>query len=81
MMFGETRPFAPDVRVGTKTFGRCSWVSIYITGNAMACSFFLIDDDRKLVEGIRERFPGESCLRFQGTSLMDLVGHDWPAVE
>ena len=81
MMFGETRPFAPDVRVGTKTFGRCSWVSIYVTGNAMACFFFLIDDDRKLVEGIRERFPGESCLRFQGTSLMDLVGHDWPAVE
>ena len=80
-VFGETRPFAPDVRVWTKAFESCSWVSVYITRTAMACFFFLIDDDRKLVEGIRERFPDEPCLRFQGTSLMDLVGHDWPAVE
>lgn len=80
-VFGETRPFAPDVRVWTKKLGSCSWNLVYATGTAMACFFFLIDDERKLIEGIRERFPGEPCLRFQEASLMDLVGHDWPAVE
>ena len=55
-----------------------SWTSIYVTGTAMAWFFFLMDEDRSLVEGIRERFPREPCLRFQGKSLMDLVGHDWP---
>ena len=55
-------------------------ISVYVTGAAVACFFFLSDGDRKLVEGIRERFPGVPCLRFQGASLMDLVGQDWPAV-
>ena len=79
--FGETRPFAPDIRVWIKKFEAGSWVSIYVTGTAMAWFFFLMDEDRNLVEGIRERFPREPCLRFQGKSLMDLVGHDWPPVE
>ena len=78
--FGETKPFAPDIRVWTKKFGAGSWISIYVTGTAVAWFFFLMDEDRSLVEGIRERFPRESCLRFQGKSLMDLVGHDWSPV-
>ena len=76
--FGETKPFAPDIRVWTKKFEAGAWTCIYVTGTAMAWFFFLMDEDRSLVEGIRERFPRESCLRFQGKSLMDLVGHDWP---
>ena len=78
--FGETRPFALDIRVWTKRFGASSWASIYATGTVMVWFFFLMDDDRNLVEGIRERFPREECLQFQGRSLMDLVGHDWPPV-
>ena len=75
--FGETKPFAPDVRAWTKKFEAASWVSIYVTGTVMAWFFFLMDEDRSLAEGIRKRFPGEPCLRFQGKSLMDLVRHDW----
>ena len=78
--FRETRPFATDIRVWTKRFEASSWVSIYATGTAMAWFFFLMDDDRNLVEGIRERFPREDCLQFQGRSLMELVGHEWPSV-
>ncbi len=76
---GQT--LAPNVRVWRKRSEGRSWVSVYVTGTAMACFFFLSDGNRKLVEGIRGRLPGVPCLRFQGTSLMDLVGHDWPAVE
>lgn len=80
-MFRETRTFAPDVRISAKRFERCSWVSVYVTGSATVCFFFLSDSDRKLVEGIRERFAGVPCLRFQASSLTSLVGNDWPAVE
>ena len=66
------------IRVWTKKFEAGSWVSIYVTGTAMAWFFFLRDEDRSLVDGVRERFLSEACLRFQGKSLMDLVGHDWP---
>ena len=78
--FGETRPFAPDIRVWSKRFEASSWVSIYATGAAMVWFFFLMDDDCTLVEKIRERFPREECFQFQGRSLMDMVGHDWPRV-
>ena len=74
--FGGTKPFAPDIRVWTKKFEAGSWVSIYVTGSAMAWFVFLMDEDRSLVQRIRERFPCELCLRFQGNSLMDLVGHE-----
>ena len=47
------------------------------TGTATAWFFFLIDDDRNLVEAIQRRFPREQCLQFKGTSLMNLLGHDW----
>ena len=36
-IFGEGRPFAPDVRVWTRRFEGRSWVSVYVTGTAMAC--------------------------------------------
>ena len=78
--FGETRPFATDIRVWTNRFEAGSWASIYATGTAIVWFFFLMDDDHNLVEAIHRRFPGEQCLQFQGKSLMDLVGHDWPPV-
>ena len=78
--FGETRPFATDIRVWTNRFEAGSWCSIYVTGTVMVWFFFVMDDDHSLVEAIHRRFPGEQCLQFQGRSLMDLVGHDWPPV-
>ena len=78
--FKKTKPFATDIRVWTNRFEADSWVSIYATGTTMVWFFFLMDDDQNLVEAIRRRFPSEHCLQFQGRSLMDLVGHDWPLV-
>ena len=78
--FGETKPFATDIRVWTKRFEASSWASIYAIDTVMVWFFFLMDDDSNVVEGIRERFRREECLQFQGKSLMDLVGHDWPRV-
>ena len=76
--FGETRPFAEDVQVWRKEFESGSWLVLYATSSVMVWLFFLMDDNRNLVEAIRSRFSCEQCLQFQGKSLMDLVGHDWP---
>lgn len=78
--FGETKPFATDIRVWMNRFEADSWVSIYATGTVMVWFFFLMDDDHNLVEAIQRRFPSEQCFQFQGRSLMDLVGHDWSLV-
>jgi len=78
--FGETRPFAGDIRVWMKRFEGSSWVSIYATKTVMLWFFFLMNDDCNLVGGIRERFPVEECLQFEGDSLMELVGYDWSVI-
>ena len=78
--FGETKPFAGDIRVSSKRFTAKSWRMIYATGTVMVWFFFLIDNDCNLVSDIKERFPLEECHQFEGESLMELVGHDWPTV-
>ena len=78
--FGETKPFAEDIRVLRKRFAANSWTAIYATSTAMVWFFFLMDDDCNLVADIKERFPLEECVQFEGESLMELVGHDWPTV-
>ena len=78
--FGVPKRFAEDIQVYTKQFEACSWVSIYTTSTARVFFFFLMDDDCEHVERIKKLFHLEECLRFQGESLMDLVGHDWPSV-
>ena len=75
--FGDARPFATDIRVWTRKFEAGSWLSLYATGTVVVWLFFLMDDDRDLIDGIRRRFPHEQCLQFQGGSLMNLVGYDW----
>ena len=79
--FGETRPFATDIRVWTNKFEADSWLSLYATGTVMVWFFFLMDDDRHLIDEIRRRFPSDQCLQFQGRTLMDLVGYDWRPAE
>ena len=59
--FGETRPFAEDVQVWRKEFEAGSWLVLYATSSVMVWLFFLMDDDRKLVDAIRSRFPCEQC--------------------
>ena len=75
--FGETKPFASDIRVWAKEFEASSWLLLYATGTVMVWCFFLMDDDRNLVDEIRRRLPSDQCLQFQGRTLMDLVGYDW----
>ena len=78
--FGEPRLYQGDIRVWTKPFEGSSWVSIYATKSTMVFFFFLMSSDSNLVEGITQRFHLEDCLQFQGESLVELVGHDWPVV-
>ena len=75
---GVTKPFAKDIRVWMNGFEGDSWLALYATRSVMVWLFFLMEDDRNLVEAIQSRFPCEQCFQFQGKSLMDLVGHDWP---
>ena len=79
--FEETKPFAEDIRVWTRSFEANSWILIYAANTVTVCFFFLMDDDCNLVVGIQERFPLEECLEFRGEVLMDLVGHDWPSTK
>ena len=75
--FGETRPFASDIRVWAKAFEAGSRLLLYATGTVMVWFFFLMDGDRNLVDEIRRRSPSDQCFQFQGRTLMDLVGYDW----
>ena len=77
-LFGETKPFAKDIQVTTKRFEANSWFALYATSTAFALFFFLMQDDCGLVTGILKRF--DNCVRFEGETLMELVGHDWPSV-
>ena len=78
--FKETKPFAGDIQVLRKRFAAKSWTTVYVTSTLMVWFFFLMDDDCNLVKDIKERFPREECHQFEGESLMELVGHDWPTV-
>ncbi len=79
-LFGETKPFAKNIRVSAKQFEASSWFVIYATGTVLALFFFLMEDDCHLVADIQKLFPDQECFRFDGETLMDLVGHDWPSI-
>lgn len=76
-LFGETKPFARDIQVTPRRLEPNSWTVTYAVDSATVLFFFLMSNDYSLAEGIKERFD---CLQFQGDSLMELVGHDWPPV-
>ena len=79
-LFRETKPFTKKIQVAAERFEASSWVVLYATSTMSVLFFFLMEDDSQFVTGIQDKFSIEKCFRFEGETLMELVGHNWPSI-
>ena len=80
-VFGDQRPFAPDIKVHMRRFDPNSALALYVTSKAMV--YFLIRDARTpspIETAVIGKFHDAQCWRFSGNNLMQLMDHHWQPV-